>query len=78
KKGSLEEAIAEFRAALRLSPNEPAARYALATSLETKGELVTARKEYKKALKLMPKASEYEDIITYIRAALKRLAGAMR
>lgn len=77
KKGDLEGAIAEYRTALRLNPNEAHARYSLAVSLEAIGNLVSSRKEYKKALKLMPKTSEYEDHVTYIKSALSRLAGAM-
>ncbi len=76
--GQLDEAIAAYRAALRLDPNEGAARYSLATSLEAKGELVAARKEFKKALRLSPRTPEYQDVITYMRTALRRLGGAMR
>lgn len=77
KMGNLDEAIAEYRAVLRLDPNEGAARYAWAMSLEEKRELVTARKEYKKALKLFPRTAEYQEQVSYIRSALRRLSGAM-
>jgi Flp pilus assembly protein TadD len=46
-------------------------------SLEEKRELVTARKEYKKALKLFPRTAEYQEQVSYIRSALLRLSGAM-
>jgi Flp pilus assembly protein TadD len=78
KKGDIDGAIAEYRAALRLSPSEAGPRYNLAVSLEAIGDLLSSRKEYKKALKSMPKTSEYQDHIKYIRSALRRLNGAMR
>ena len=74
----LRGAIAEYRAALRLDPNEAGSRHNLALALEAIGDLVSSRKEYKKALKLIPSTSEYKDHVTYIRSALRRLNGAMR
>ena len=78
KKGDLEGAIVEFRAALRVDPNEAGYRYNLVVSPEAIGDLVSSRKEYKKALKSMLKTSEYQDHVTYIKSALSRLNGAIR
>ena len=57
--------------------NHVDARYNLAVALWTKGDLVSARKEYKKALKLIPKTSENQAEIKYIKSVLSELAGAM-
>lgn len=78
EKGDLEGAIAEYRTALRLDPNEVHARYNLAIALRAKGDLVSARNEYKKALKLIPKTPENQPKIKSIKSVLSELAGAMR
>ena len=68
----------EYRAVLRLNPSERDARYNLANALKAKGDLVSARKEYKKALKLIPKTPENQPKIKSIKSVLSELAGAMR
>lgn len=73
-----EGAIAEYRAALRLNPMEADARFNLAVALQAKGDLVSSRKEYKKALKLIPRTSENQAEIKSIKSVLSSLAGAMR
>ncbi len=78
KKGDLEGAIAEYRAALRLNPMEADARFNLAVALQAKGDLVSSRKEYKKALKLIPRTCENQAEIKSIKSVLSSLAGAMR
>ena len=46
--------------------NHVDARYNLAIALRRKGDLVSARKEYKKSLKLIPKTSENRPKIKFI------------
>lgn len=75
---ALEGAITEYRTALRLNPHEAHACFNLAIALHTKGDLVSARKEYKKTLKLIPRTSENEDRVKSIKSVLIQLAGAMR
>ena len=58
--------------------NHVDARYNLAIALRTKGDLVSARKEYKKALKLIPKIAENQLKIKSIKSVLNELSWVVR
>ena len=58
--------------------NHVDARHNLAIALRTKGDLVSARKEYKTALKLIPKMSENQPKIKSIKSVLNELAWVVR
>jgi Flp pilus assembly protein TadD len=59
-------------------PQRSGPRYNLAVALQAKGDLVSSRKEYKKALKLIPRTCENQAEIKSIKSVLSSLAGAMR
>jgi tetratricopeptide (TPR) repeat protein len=50
----LDEAIAQFRDALRLKPDDPTARIELGTALKNNGQLDQAIAEYREALRVKP------------------------
>ena len=58
--GRFEEAEAEFRAVLEISPVNDYAHYALGRSLERQGRLVEANGHYKLARSLRPGERDYE------------------
>jgi Flp pilus assembly protein TadD len=51
-KGQLDEAIAEYREAVRLNERDPLAHYDLAVALCTKGDVGAAIAEYHEAIRL--------------------------
>jgi tetratricopeptide (TPR) repeat protein len=51
-KGQLDEAIAEYREAIRLTKDNPEAHYNLGNALRTKGQLDEAIAEYREAIRL--------------------------
>src|SRR5712672_3658667 len=55
---SWDDAIANYRNALELEPNDAATHYNLALALKSKGESREALKEFQAALKLRPKWAE--------------------
>lgn len=59
--GRYEDAEAEFRAALAISPVSDYAHYALGRCLERQGRLVEANGHYKLARSLRPGEQEYES-----------------
>jgi len=58
-----QEAEAEFRAVLELSPTDDYAHYALGRSLEKQGRDAEANGHYKLASSLRPESSSYADRI---------------
>jgi Tfp pilus assembly protein PilF len=52
---SWDEAIADYRKALELEPNDPLTHYNLALALKYKGEASGAATEFQTALRLKPK-----------------------
>ena len=52
---SWDDAIANYRSALALEPNDAVTHYDLALALKYKGDTREARKEFQAALKLRPK-----------------------
>lgn len=57
--GELDEAIAEFREAVRLSPDFATAHFALGQALEKKGDLQAALEEYRLAIQLEPDIKDF-------------------
>lgn len=55
EKGDVDGAIAEFRTAIRLNPNDANAHFGLGLGLEMKGQLNEALDEYRSAMTLDPK-----------------------
>jgi len=60
--GKLEEAIGEYRVALRLSPADPTLHRALAGLFEKQGRIADAIATYERALELDPASPEAPDI----------------
>jgi serine/threonine protein kinase len=58
EKGEREEAIKEFREALRLDPKDALAHTSLGVALYDKGQLDEAIKEYREAIRLDPKLAQ--------------------
>jgi len=54
KKKSWDEAIANYRKALAIEPNDPLTHYNLALALKQKGDLGQATDEFEAALRLKP------------------------
>ena len=72
-KGDLEGAIAEYRTALRLNPNDVAAHYNLGVTLKAKGDFVLAGQELEAALRLIPQTPENQARIKTIQSILSDL-----
>jgi tetratricopeptide (TPR) repeat protein len=63
-RGMTEEAIREYKEAIKIDKNFPQAHYGLGLSLSKQGKLFKAIKHYQKALRLYPRFSEaYIDLI---------------
>ena len=60
-KGDLDGAIAEYREALRLNPNNALAHNGLGFALEKKGDLRGALEEYRAATALDPKNANFKQ-----------------
>lgn len=56
--GRLDQALAEFRQAVKIAPNDPVAHQALGRMLASQGDLDAALAEYRKATELDPAAAE--------------------
>jgi Flp pilus assembly protein TadD len=54
KRGQLQPAIAKFRDAVRLAPDNPQAHYQLALALRSAGATADARAEFAEAIRLAP------------------------
>ena len=57
-KGQRDEAIAEFRAAIRFQPGDPRVRYSLGNVLMVQGKLNEAIAEFRAAIRLEPDSAE--------------------
>jgi len=53
-RGQLQPAIAKFREAVRLAPDNPQAHYQLALALRSAGAAADARAEFAEAIRLAP------------------------
>ncbi len=73
EKGDLEGAIAEYRTALRLDPNDVLAHANLGLVLHKKGDVLSARKELEEALRLLPKTPENQQQREDIASILSKL-----
>jgi tetratricopeptide (TPR) repeat protein len=57
-RGQIDEAIRQFREALRLKPDDPLAHYNLGTALDKKGQIDEAIRQFQEALRLDPEDAE--------------------
>jgi len=63
EKGELDAALAHYRTALALQPNDPGAHYNLAVGLVRKGELEPAIAELRIALRIDPAYPDAEPLL---------------
>ena len=72
-KGDLAGAIAEYRTALRLAPNFPAAHYNLGIELQQLGRKAEAREEFTEVQRLVPNTPANQQKIEQVRQRLREL-----
>jgi tetratricopeptide (TPR) repeat protein len=73
KRGELDGAIAEYRAALRLNPNDVDAHYNLQIALQKLGSKAEAREEFTEVQQLLPDTPPDQKKIELVRQRLREL-----
>jgi Flp pilus assembly protein TadD len=73
QKGDLDGAIAEYRTALRLDPNQVAAHYNLGVALRGKGDKEEATRELQDYIRLAPETPATRESKNHARQLLKEL-----
>ena len=73
KKGDLDEAIAEYRTALRLSPNDADVHNNLGLVLKALGRSAEAREEFTKVLSLLPDTPANQANIKVVEQNIREL-----
>jgi tetratricopeptide (TPR) repeat protein len=73
KRGELDGAIAEYRTALRLDPNDVNARYNLGVVLQKLGRKAEVREEFTEVQRLLPDTPAEQKKIERVRQRLREL-----
>jgi Flp pilus assembly protein TadD len=68
----MDEALGEYRAAVRLNPTMPDAHYGIALILKQQGRLAEAITEYRQALRLRPEWPPVRRELEAVLAAVQR------